>query len=134
VDIEASLEKYLLTQSTFTSLVSRRIYPESVPPNTKLPAVTYQTITDVKNHELTGQLALEDPMIQFTSYAELKSEVRAVTNVIKAILKNYNGTLNDNVIQLAKLAYQRSGEENSEDGTIRVYTEDLEYQVNYEKE
>jgi hypothetical protein len=33
-----------------------------------------------------------------------------------------------------ELINEIDGEENSADGTIRVYTEDLEYQVNYEKE
>jgi hypothetical protein len=37
MDIDSALETYLLTQSTFTSLVARRIYPDSVPPNTKTP-------------------------------------------------------------------------------------------------
>jgi hypothetical protein len=134
MDIDSALETYLLTQSTFTSLVARRIYPDSVPPNTKLPAVTYQRISDVKNHDLNGQRALENPMIQFTSYGELKDEVRAVTNVIKTLFLNYAGTLSGNVIQLMELINEIDGEENSADGTIRVYTEDLEYQVNYEKE
>jgi len=131
MEIDEALRTYLLTQAGLTALISQRIFPNELPQGITLPAVTYIQISDIKEHTLTGQLELEHPMIQYTVYAALPSTARPVANQIKSAMKDYSGTLSGLVIQKMELQNELSGLESSSDGTIKTYTVDLEYEINY---
>lgn len=73
-------------------------------------------------------------MLQFTAYASTKAGARAVSNQLKAALCDYTGTLSGVVVQYIRLENELSGLEKSSDGTVKVYTEDLEFEINYIKE
>lgn len=133
-ELQEALTTYLKAYAGLTALISTRLFPDEIPQGTTLPAVFYINISDVKSHTLTGQLALESPMIQYTVYASTKPSARAVANQIKAALKDYVGTLSGVTIQYIRLINELSNKYTSPDGTIRVFTHDLEFQINYIKE
>lgn len=130
---------YLLTVSGLTTLVSNRIYAEEmdVKINNKIsdifPAVIYSKISDVKSATLTAQMKLERPSFQFSSIALRKSVARAISNQIRNALVDYQGTLSGLVIQKIELQNEDSLKEQSTDGTVQVYTETLEFQINFER-
>ena len=132
-DLETALTTYLLTQSGLTALIGNRIQPEEQPQNSDLPAVVYITVSDVKEHFLIGQAALEQPYIQFTVYAKTKPSAIAVSVQLKTALNDYHGTLSSVVIQKIELVNELPGLETSADGTTRIHTLDLEYQIFYER-
>jgi len=125
---------YLNAYAGLTALVSTRIHYDELPQGEALPSVCVIQVSDVKSHLLTGQCTLERPMYQFTAYAATKAGARAVANQLKAALNDYHGTLSGIVVQKVELQNELSSLETSTDGTVHVYTTDLEYEVNYQKE
>ena len=133
-EIEEALTTYLLAQTGLTALIDRRFFFEELPQGTELPAVVCIKISDVKDHFLTEQSSLERPMIQFTAHASTKAGARTVSNQLKTALCDYTGTLSGIFVQLIRLENELSSLEKSSDGTTKTYTEDLEFEVIYEKE
>lgn len=134
MEIEEALMAYLLTKPTLTALIGTRIMPDDISGGAALPALTYQKISDVKIHTHQGQSKTEQPMIQFTSYAMARPNARAISNQVKSALCDFKGTLSGLTVQHVKLENEISGSETMADGTGKVYTEDLEYQVSFNKE
>ena len=84
VDLKVWVDTELWNEKiTLNSLVGRRIFPEDIPQNTAIPAISIIKISDVKDHTLTRQLANESPVFQFSVFAKTKASARAVTNQIK---------------------------------------------------
>ena len=133
MEIEEVLTTYLLAQSGLTALIANRLEPEELPQGSDLPAVTYIKVSDVPDHTLSGQLEVESPFFQFTAFAFTKAGARAVANQLKAALNDYAGTLSGIVIQRIRLENKMSNLEKSPDGTIKVFTEDLEYNITFER-
>lgn len=128
MEIEEALVAYLKTKNI------TKIYPDEIPQNVNLPAATYIKISDIKDHYLTGICELERPIFQFTAYAFTKSAAKTLAKSIKTALNDYQGTLSGIEIQKIELQNELSNLETSPDGTTRVFTEDLEFEVNYIKE
>jgi hypothetical protein len=131
MELEEAFTAYLKAQSNLIALISTRLYPEELPQNTTLPAVSYIKISDIKDHMLSGQSTLESPMFQFTAFALTKATARSVGNQIKTALQDYVGTMGGIVIQHIRLENELSNLETSPDGTIKTYTESLEFQINF---
>ena len=134
MEIEDALTIRLKSTSALTALIAQRIFPDEAPQNTTLPYLIYLYVSDVKLHTLTGQYDQEEPMIQFTAYASTKSAARAITNQVKIALSDFQGTLSGIYFSYIRLENEMSSLITSSDGTIRTYTSDLEYEVNFTKE
>jgi hypothetical protein len=139
MSIEEAITAYLLSRPGLTALIGTRFHFDELEqdkPNEspKLPAVVCSRVSDVKTHTLTGQLTLERPVFQFTALAKTKAACRAVTDQMKAALVDYQGTLSGIEIQKIELQNEMNGLEKSSDGTMKIYTEDLEFEINYVKE
>jgi hypothetical protein len=128
MEIEEALVAYLKTKNI------TKIYPDEIPQNVNLPAATYIKISDIKDHYLTGICELERPIFQFTAYAFTKSAAKTLAKSIKTALNDYQGTLSGIEIQKIELQNELSNLETSPDGTTRVFTEDLEFEINFIKE
>ncbi len=128
MEIEEALVAYLKTKNI------TKIYPDEIPQNVNLPAATYIKISDIKDHYLTGICELERPIFQFTAYAFTKSAAKTLAKLIKTALNDYQGTLSGIEIQKIELQNELSNLETSPDGTTRVFTEDLEFEINFIKE
>lgn len=128
MNIEEALVAYLKTKNI------TKIYPDEIPQNVNLPAATYIKISDIKDHYLTGICELERPIFQFTAYAFTKSAAKTLAKSIKTALNDYQGTLSGIEIQKIELQNELSNLETSPDGTTRVFTEDLEFEINFIKE
>ena len=127
MEIEEAIITKLQTNSTLTGYISSRIYADTI--GGALPAVVYKKISDVKRFTLAGQIALESPMIQFTTMAATKPIARAIANEIKTTLNDFTGTLSGIEVQAILLNYENSSAELTDDG--KVYYEDLEYSINF---
>jgi len=133
MELEEALTTYLLAQSAITALIDRRFFYDEAPATTKRPYITVENISDVKDHELTGQSELEAPTFQFTIYAETKPAEKAVAKQVKAAMSDYQGTLSGLVVDYIKLINELHGTYTSPDGTIKSNTGYLEYEVNFER-
>ena len=134
MDIEEALVKRLLNHAGLKALINNKIYPEEIPQGTQLPAVFWIKVSDIKDHFLTGQSNLERPIYQFTAQANSKGAVKPVAEQIKAALCDYQGDLHGVEVQKIELQNELSSMEKSSDGTIRIFYEDLEFEVTFIKE
>jgi len=131
-EIEEGFVAYLKAYAGLTALTSTRIYPDEIPQGvTTLPCVIYFLVSDVKDHYLTAQCTLERPIYQFTVVASTKTSAKAVAAQIKAALNDYTGSMSSVSIQKIELQNEMHSIDTSSDGTTRVFTIDLEYEINY---
>jgi len=133
MEIEEALTAYLLDCPGITALIGDKLYPDELPQGIKLPAVIYSKVSDVKDHTLVRRSLLESPMIQFVAFAVSKVSARAIANQLKTALCDFQGTLSGLEIQYIKLENELSSIERSSDGTIKINTEILEFEINFVK-
>lgn len=134
MELEEVLTAYLLDYPGLAALIDDKLYPDELPQGIKLPAVIYSKISDVKDHTLVGQNRLERPMLQFTVFAGTKTAARDIANQLKVALCDFQGMLSSVEIQYIKLENELSSLERTPDGTLKSYTEILEFEINYVKE
>ena len=134
MEIEESLTSYFLGFAELAALIDDKLYPDELPQGIKLPAVIYSKISDVKEHTLVGQNRLERPMLQFTVFADTKTSTRAIANQLKAALCDFQGMMSGIEVQYIRLENELSSLERTPDGTLKIYTEILEFEINYVKE
>ena len=134
--IDEALKIYLLAQPGLTALIGRRLYPMRPPQTVDLrtnTAVSMQTISDYKNHILTGQIAEESPKKQWTVFAPTQLEAFDIAKQIKLALIDFEGSMSGIIIQYIKLINEIPSIETSPDGTVSVHTVDLEFGITYTK-
>ena len=134
MNIEEALVKKLLDHAGLKALIGSKIYPEEIPQGVTLPAVFWIKVSDIKDHFLTGQSNLERPIYQFTAQANSKGAVKPIAEEIKKALCDYQGDLHGVEVQKIELQNEFSSMEKSSDGTIRIFYEDLEFEVTFIKE
>ena len=135
MEIHEALVAYLLTRTGLTALVGNRIFPKNaVTISTIKPYIIYQYISNVKDHDLNGQISLESPCIQYTVYADNDADTFVIGRQLKAALQDYHGVLSGLTIQWIELLNELSGSSDMPDGTSLADTLDQEYQVNFNYE
>lgn len=134
MDIEEAVVAYLKAYTGLTALTSTRIFPDERPQDSSLPAITYMLVSDVKQHILTGKLAQEQPVYQFSIYAATRASAKAVAAQLKAALSDYHGTLSGVVIEKIQLNNELCSTYKSTDGSIKTTIADLEFEITYVKE
>lgn len=134
MDIEEALKIHLLSKPNITSRIQDKLFPDESPQDISYPLVIWQKISDNKGHTLSGISKLNQPMYQFTSFSYSKVEAKEISKEINAALSDFVGALSGIKIQRIKLENEDSDLLTTPDGTIKLYTESLEYQINYEKE
>lgn len=134
MELEEALTSYLMDFAGLTALIGDNLYPDELPQGINLPAVIYSKISDIKDHTLVGQNRLESPMLQFTTFAGTKTAARAIANQLKAALCDFQGMMSGLEVQYIKLENELSTLERTPDDTLKIYTEILEFEINYVKE
>jgi hypothetical protein len=83
--------------------VGDRIYPLMLPQGATLPAVTYQTISDIflthhttaQDHPVHTPMREQTTRIQFNCYGRTYDEAEALRNELLAVAVGYRGTWGD---------------------------------------
>lgn len=128
-NLDEALYTYLTGHTGLKALISTRVYPEEAPQSAALPHVVVQKISDTKDHFLSGICTLERPIYQFSAIATTKAVAKQVAVQLKSALSDYHGTLSGNTVQWASLLNEFSSMEKSPDGTLKIYFEDLEFEI-----
>jgi len=134
MDIETVLVAYLLAHTGTKALIGTRLYPDVLPQEEPLPALVYQSISDVKLHSLTGQYGLEQPIYQITVYGATRATAKAVAAQVKSALCDYSGDMGGITVQKIELQTELTSLETTSDGTVEIVAVDLEFQIFYNKE
>lgn len=129
MEIYEAFTAYLKAYAGLTALIGQRFYPDEIEQGAELPCADYETISDVLEHEYSGQEDLEHPVYQFTAYATSKAQAKAVTKQIETALSDYHGTMGGIEVQKFELLNRNASLVTSTDGTTKTYTASLEYEI-----
>jgi hypothetical protein len=69
-----------------------RLYPVQAPQNAVTPYVTYQMISDPREHAMGADPGVAHPRFQFTPFAKTRTEAKAVTLQVIACYSRWSGT------------------------------------------
>lgn len=141
MSIASDLRAFLLEDSTLAGLVSERIYPDVLPQNPTLPAITFGWAGGMRFHHLTGASGLSGPRIQFDCWATTYLGAEAVYEALRLALDGFQGDIGGSPptqrIQGAFSASEWSGyEAGAEQGTgsgVGVYRHSADFMVYYEE-
>ena len=86
MSIEKALVKLLTDDADVNSLVGNRIYPIYVPLGKRLPAITFQEISGVRDSHMTGASGLVQARFQINCWCKTYSETRTLANYIRIAL------------------------------------------------
>lgn len=110
--VSADLRTFLLADGDISSTVATRVYPIQLPQKPTLPAIRYNTITDVRYPTTPNTKGLRRPRIQIDCYATTYAAAVQLAEYVEARLDSYRGAAGATSIQGAFLV---NGDEFFED-------------------
>lgn len=135
--IESALYSYLTGKSAITDLVGTRIWPIMAPQEDTYPMITYQLISDVPHHHMTGESGLWMCRIQLNVYDErttggtgnVYKSVKSISEALRNVLSGYRGTWGSTAIR--RCTVESFGDlpvavESGEEQAVCAVTADLE--------
>jgi len=92
--IQDALRTYLLADTTLSSRVGGRLYPnERAPQGSVYPQITYHRVARGHGHHLTGANGLKSPLFQFDIFTERYTEAQDVVNALVARIDGKRETM-----------------------------------------
>jgi len=92
-----SIEDAIFTRgSTFgglTALIGTRIYPVQAPQNAIAPYVTYQMISNPREHAMGADPGVAHPRFQFSPFATTRTAAKAITLQLIACYSRWRGVV-----------------------------------------
>lgn len=98
------------------------------------PAIVAHCISNVPTHTHNGQSKTESPKYQLTAYATTRVGARALAEQIKVAFCDYRGVMSGLTVQYITLINELPDTLTSADGTIKVHTVVLEFEIIYNRE
>lgn len=101
MSIEEALYAKVSSDAAIVELISNRLYPDKLPQNPVLPAITYQRVSTGRyhTHDTSGGSGLARPRFQFDCYATSRLAAKNLVNVLRASLEGFNGWVGPTRIQ-----------------------------------
>jgi hypothetical protein len=91
MSVEEAVRTVLTNTGAVTALISTRVYPLYLPPDTTLPAVAYERISTRRSYAHDGPQAPVTARLQFNSIATTLSAAMGVADAIRGALSGYTG-------------------------------------------
>lgn len=82
---------YLQRQTAITDLVSGRIYPQKLPQNPKLPALTYHQVSAVRVRDLSGPAYKARRRFSIHSWAATYKAAHELAEAVRQTLDPFDG-------------------------------------------
>src|SRR5262245_56770647 len=86
------------TISAVTTLVSTRVYPEPLPQNSTLPALTYNQISAVRVRDFTGPACKSRHRISVSCWGSTYASARAVADALRQNIDGFQGWWRDTFV------------------------------------
>lgn len=102
-DLSKGLYTYLQSVTAITDIVSDRVYPQHLPQNPVLPAITYTIISEDPVHDMQGSSGLNNATIQLDGWAETDDDRRELKREIRNALDGYKGAMGSVTVQAVLL-------------------------------
>jgi hypothetical protein len=101
--IESALYKILMEDSSVYDAVEGRIYPNIVPQNASMPAITYQQLTGPRLASCDGPDGAAHCNFQVNCWSEDYGNTRQISDLVRICLDGYSGTVNSRLIHVISL-------------------------------
>lgn len=115
---ETVLRSALVASTSFTSLVSARIYPVLAPADAALPLVTWRRSGIAREQTLGSPMGVPRVSVEFSIFATTYESARSVSNAMRVILDGYGGTSDNTTVRQTSL-------ENEVDDFVQLQGSDL---------
>jgi hypothetical protein len=92
-DIEAALYTTLTSHVGLSALLSTRAYPDLLPDNPTMPALTFQMISNVREERHRGQTGDASPRFQITVWADTRASRAAVAEQVRLAVMAMDGSV-----------------------------------------
>jgi len=93
MDPSQAIYERLTSDAAVVALIENRIYPQAAPQNAEKPYVTYRIVAAVDSENFEGSDELLMRRYEFTSYAQLYDEARAIVAAVKQSLQAFQGMM-----------------------------------------
>ena len=93
MSIETALRTELINDTDISAHVGMRVYPVTMTQGFTLPCISYQRISSVRMHTLSGPNGRVDASFQVDFYSELYSTVRDLADKTRQVLDGFKGSL-----------------------------------------
>lgn len=90
--VEQAITAILEGSTSVTSLAGTRIYPVEMPQDPKLPAITYDLISGVREHAMTADPGTVHARVQVTAWAQTYTAASALSEGVRAATQRYSST------------------------------------------
>jgi len=92
--IGAALRHRIVNYAAFIAFNSNtvKVYPQRLPQNPTIPAVTYEEISDVPYDDIGGAASLYRAIVEFKVWSKKSNEAADISEVLRHALQGYQGT------------------------------------------
>lgn len=112
-----SIRTYLQTKSTVTDLTSTRMFPDHLPQNTTLPAMTYAVVSTNGPQHMTASAGYSDFRVQLDCYADTYAAAQNLAEQIRLVMHGYSGAMGTDTVDVVQLANGFSSYDDPIDGS-----------------
>lgn len=113
-----------------TALTNNRIYPDNLPQNPTLPAITYVCISTLRRHEFEKDSKTIDSTIQFTVWGNSRKATKTLSTQLRKALQDYSGTIGSVRVSAVLLLDET---DDFEDET-KLYRTDMDFKIIHDEE
>jgi hypothetical protein len=82
-DVGAAIRQYIVGRSAVSALISTRMFPDALPQNATMPAITYSKISTTHQHTISRLAGLASCRIQFDCFALTRSASNTIAQTIQ---------------------------------------------------
>ena len=96
--VEHAIRTLLVDDGGVAALVGSRVFPIQRPQGTALPAIVYQQISGVRNHNLAGPIGYVESRFQIVAWSATLEGARSLSDAVREAVDGYDGTSESVVI------------------------------------
>lgn len=122
--LEEALVSYL------KPVLGNRVYPDVLPRDVVLPAVSYTTVSVIRAHALQNDPGFVKHRVQFTYYAKTLKQAKEAARSITKLLRDFRGQMSDVFIQSTLIQSENSRYEND----TKLFSVVQEFEFQYDEE
>jgi hypothetical protein len=106
---EAVLRTALVGSTSFTALVSSRVYPVLAPATSSLPFVVWRRSGITREQTLGLPMGVPKVTVEYEIYGATYESARTVADTMRSILDGYGGTVNNTEVKQVSLENESDG-------------------------
>ena len=103
MSLEKAVRSILIADGTVTGLVASRVYPQSRPMGTAVPAIVYQNVFEETNQALATQGGIKRTRLSVEVFDTTYGATKTLRNAVESALTNYTGTTEGETINSLRL-------------------------------